>query len=980
MRQSGLPLISTDRPSLKVLVLGWLAFVLVPGLFVWTSLNHALEFEEEHIRKVRSAHLIQEIEAFRRELNPGGFLERSLRPVLRSIWNGPLGAGKRLGRLDDPTARSALRSNLETRVGFPILGLVWHDQGMRECWIDQHPAWQRPIPKRALLRFLQDSAERLSSSPHSSLRQEKEFLPLVLGDVVRARLVRGKTVAILTRQFGGGRVFLLYLPLEPGSGCLVVVRESDLSPRELLRRVAGAPLNPGIRRGWSVLSPRLAKQFMRRTRSLPIVEGGAGMLRISARPSPWFSTILATRGGFAVTGKPQRLIIKASASPEAIGHPLRPLLSSIGHGILLLASVGTMVLLYLGLFGFGVSLRLSGKILIGAGVAAVFPLIMLTIGGFLYQRIQESRQENAVLTRLSFNQQLVERMLRNHLLEVSRRFQAVGKALQPVVHDGIRLEDEVGRLARSLPIRDLYCVAGDGRAFSLQCASDANTINEPIVVEMIKTLTRAFLEGIRSDSGTQAKEVTIQGIPLDLNTVGDFLARPGLISPYRIANREQFFSTLPLFGRTTASGTRSTGVVMARFSEAELLKDFLKQQRELLAGLQDRIADWDIRCAIISPTLPEDGNEATVLWSPDGSRRPFFRQFAEMDLVQGETLSTSLHLGSTRTIVSAFRLPRFSGLVVAWGESPVSAFPLWTVVLVGTYFGLLVLCVNGLLHRFFHEPIGRLNAVADQIAGGAYPERIGVDGSDEIGRLGTAFGELIQVLRHRDELSHFVSDEVMAAVQDDNESGLARGGELTEVTVLFAGLRGFREWSETVPPERAVQVLDTFLEAGEACVRNTGGSLDKIVEETLMGVFRHRPGEDDHDHALRAVQAALALRDRIPERIRGLATGDLAFPVDIGIASGTVLSGRIGSGSGILDFSVIGNAVNLASRFKGQAKKAVHTGIMIAPSTIKLVQGRVKVAFVERVQIKGRSRSFSLYEVLGIRESPGSEPSFQPLP
>lgn len=87
-----------------------------------------------------------------------------------------------------------------------------------------------------------------------------------------------------------------------------------------------------------------------------------------------------------------------------------------------------------------------------------------------------------------------------------------------------------------------------------------------------------------------------------------------------------------------------------------------------------------------------------------------------------------------------------------------------------------------------------------------------------------------------------------------------------------------------------------------------------------------------------------------------------------GIASGRVISGKIGSYSGKLDFTVIGNPVNSAARFKAEAKKGtVQTGIIISGETIRLTKGKAKVKFLRRVQIKGKTRKYNIYELLEIR-------------
>ena len=145
----------------------------------------------------------------------------------------------------------------------------------------------------------------------------------------------------------------------------------------------------------------------------------------------------------------------------------------------------------------------------------------------------------------------------------------------------------------------------------------------------------------------------------------------------------------------------------------------------------------------------------------------------------------------------------------------------------------------------------------------------------------------------------------------------------------------------------------------EEVTKKNGGSIDKIIGDTIMLVFRDNPKKESH--GLRAARASLELVEK-------------AQKIDLpklytGIASGSVISGRIGSYSGKLDFTVIGNPVNSAARFKTESKNGTEvTGIIISGTTVGLMKGRAIVKFLRRVDIKGKQRKYNIYELLGIRE------------
>jgi adenylate cyclase len=91
-------------------------------------------------------------------------------------------------------------------------------------------------------------------------------------------------------------------------------------------------------------------------------------------------------------------------------------------------------------------------------------------------------------------------------------------------------------------------------------------------------------------------------------------------------------------------------------------------------------------------------------------------------------------------------------------------------------------------------------------------------------------------------------------------------------------------------------------------------------------------------------------------------------PIAAGIASGMAISGKIGSKAGKLDYTVIGNPVNLAARLKSQAHIATQTGILLCPQTIRYLKGSGKLRFIDRIVIKGRTRTFPMYELLALRQ------------
>ena len=185
------------------------------------------------------------------------------------------------------------------------------------------------------------------------------------------------------------------------------------------------------------------------------------------------------------------------------------------------------------------------------------------------------------------------------------------------------------------------------------------------------------------------------------------------------------------------------------------------------------------------------------------------------------------------------------------------------------------------------------------------------------------------------------------------------GGEYLEVTIVFSAIKDYDKLSSSVSPKESIKLLSNFMSIADDSAKKYGGSIDKIIGDTLMLVFR-KNSSNKESHALRAAKASLELVEKAKS---------IGFPnLYTGIASGQVISGKIGSYTGKLDFTVIGNPVNSAARFKTESKNGTtETGIIISGTTIGLMKGKAKVKFLRRVSIKGKARKYNIYELVGVR-------------
>ncbi len=196
------------------------------------------------------------------------------------------------------------------------------------------------------------------------------------------------------------------------------------------------------------------------------------------------------------------------------------------------------------------------------------------------------------------------------------------------------------------------------------------------------------------------------------------------------------------------------------------------------------------------------------------------------------------------------------------------------------------------------------------------------------------------------------------------------GGDQKTLTVLFSDIAGFSGIAEILSPEELVARLAEYLGALSDVIERGRGTVDKYIGDAIMA-FWGAP-IDLENPELRAVETALecqAEARRINEKWRAEGL-DISFHVRIGINTGELIVGNMGSESR-LNYTVIGDAVNLASRLEG-ANKQYHTDIMISHSTYEAVADSVACRIVDRVQVKGRVEPIMVYEPLGRKTAMGA--------
>jgi class 3 adenylate cyclase len=210
-------------------------------------------------------------------------------------------------------------------------------------------------------------------------------------------------------------------------------------------------------------------------------------------------------------------------------------------------------------------------------------------------------------------------------------------------------------------------------------------------------------------------------------------------------------------------------------------------------------------------------------------------------------------------------------------------------------------------------------------------------------------------------LNRYVAEEVAEIILTNPEKHLRLGGETREVTVLFADIRGFTEFTEKHTAAQVVEALNQVFPPLTQVIFKHHGTFDKYLGDAIMAFYgAPLSGPDD---ALRAVHTALEMRAVFeallaaqPEGLRGLGLG-------MGLHTGEVTVGNIGSET-VMDYTVIGDTVNVARRLTEDARASE---ILISEATYRLVREHVAAERLEARPIRGRTEPVMVYALTGNR-------------
>jgi len=274
------------------------------------------------------------------------------------------------------------------------------------------------------------------------------------------------------------------------------------------------------------------------------------------------------------------------------------------------------------------------------------------------------------------------------------------------------------------------------------------------------------------------------------------------------------------------------------------------------------------------------------------------------------------------------------------------------VLKIGLPFILLICWISFFLFMFRHNVV--YEAVPPSVA-------ILLSSMVSFGYLFVTEGR--EKLRVKKMFSQYVSPEVLTILTEKpDEYASIEAGSIVDLTVFFCDIRGFTSFSDRNPPEKVVELLNRFFSEMSDVIFNHKGTIDKYIGDAIMA-FWGAPVKID-DHADQAVLAALEMARRVGPfneelKERGF---DFELKIGIGINSGRAVLGNIGS-TRKMNFTIIGDTVNLASRLEG-LNKTYGCPVIISEFTFNRLSRRIPCRIVDSVRVRGKEGTIRVYEPL----------------
>jgi class 3 adenylate cyclase len=331
-------------------------------------------------------------------------------------------------------------------------------------------------------------------------------------------------------------------------------------------------------------------------------------------------------------------------------------------------------------------------------------------------------------------------------------------------------------------------------------------------------------------------------------------------------------------------------------------------------------------------------------------------------LTVGRRLLVLFVMGTLPLLLMAVTAYNYAAEIAA-APQPAELLPVllrleWFIVAIGV---LMVVALALTLGHNLTEPLEELCQKMIDVQGGDLEGQMAVTSNDELGILAEGFNAMVDGLQRegviRRLFGHYVTPQVAEHAIEHGADLSA--GEYCQATVIFTDVRGFTALTERMGPEALIALLNRYFRTISAVVVEHGGLVTRLGGDSLLAVFG-TPLNPAEDHAHRAVQAAWGLMPALTAFNQAqVRHGEPTVRIGVGVATGPVLAGNVGSEER-LEYTVLGDAVNLASRLEAMTKE-LEAKILLSEATARAVEAWAPLQPIGRVSVRGKQEAVQVY-------------------
>lgn len=980
--------------------LSWFFLLALPCLLISISVHSFLDSSLRQKAELVRPHLTNELNHLIQELSPEAWLRHRLKEFDQKngfVSQSDLLPGKAAKKFQELSAEK-IRQQMKDFLQIEVACVFYHgpDTNTVSYSVTKNDHFEfRSLPSILLKRMFGMINRQFERDSIFSAKVRKNILRLIHKDGMK-RCLSGvefllKTAfgnistfpvgfhkirkTISTRLGDTGPVFYYYSPatLEAASkkfnlgGYLLAIRAQDITLEKIVTSALKKTFNHGFSRKIVLSDAKIG--FPETYKSGPIggfVSNESGEHLRAILPQRLLLAILqkgTIKMGNAENIREKVPLLQVSAPIKLLQHPMANYRQGVKFFLLLLFISGSAIFLRLAMYGMNFQLSVSLKIFIAIGLSAFLPASLMLLSFVTNAEFEGNSSRQMIRQYISHRQSIIQKQVSARISDYERGIVQLGARFESAVSNA-ELVKGIKKWLRTSVAESAHLQSTSGPSTRIENpVLNMKHIMTPIDKELQMVMSQSFMHFVSQSPllNAQLENLVLSFAKNFKNaaTLHDFFIKSGnLVSLPRVSRNFKFVA-LPIFEKHLSLGHIPTSLLMLNFPTIRLMERIFSELRQEIS-LSEIWGDYKIDLSICF-RKESDLEFPSLLMAKSLNKKSVLPFVSLCNLLKREVVwETGYDYGAglamarydeTLPYITYIRATRIKGATRGFFSS--------RNIAPAAYLMALMLCVLVLSKLLFIDPIKEFSHGLEEIARGNLNHRFKLETGDEFEELSNSFNRMTQGLIEKEKLAMFVSEDVIKAVEDDASLIMKPGGELVQATILFCEPAGFDEFTAENSPVEVVRCLNYLVSQGSSICSSHGGTIDKIIDNTLMVVFRNTPNEVPD--FLRAAKAAIDMAALMNSKNQ-----NFPFNLKSGISSGKVISGKIGSKTGKLDFTVIGDTVNMAARMKTCAHLAQSSGIIISPATAQLLGKYAQLKATTEIEVKGKAGKHILYELLSI--------------